>query len=100
MKKAIEILEQHIRSYRGAVELYEANPGNQAISDYSAKDAARNIIDLQAAVAALRAVEKSNSASTNSDKDAIALLERCTLVVREGSLYKDICEYIERQRHQ
>ena len=58
MKKAIEILEQHIRSYRSMVELYEANPRNQAITEYSAKDAAQNIVTLQAAVAALKTAEQ------------------------------------------
>lgn len=45
-------------------------------------------------------VEALLSASTNSAMDAIALLKRCLLVIREGSLHKDICEFIERQRHQ
>ena len=58
MKKAIEILEQHIRSYRSMVELYEANPHNQAITEYSAKEAAQNIDTLQAAVAALKLAEQ------------------------------------------
>ena len=40
------------------------------------------------------------SASHNSAMDTIALLERCKLVIREGSLHKDICEFIERQQHQ
>jgi hypothetical protein len=40
------------------VELYEANPRNQAITEYSAKDAAQNIVTLQAAVAALKTAEQ------------------------------------------
>jgi hypothetical protein len=57
MKKAIEILDQHIRSYRSMVEMYEANPHNQAVTEYSAKEAAKHVVTLQAAVAALIAAE-------------------------------------------
>lgn len=54
VKKAIEILEQHIRSYQSMIELYEAQPHNQAITEYSAKEAEKNIIELRAAVAVLK----------------------------------------------
>jgi hypothetical protein len=57
MKKAIEILEQHIRSYRSMVELYEAQPHNHAVTEYSAKQAGEHIRDLEWAIAALKAAE-------------------------------------------
>jgi len=66
MKKAIEILEQHIRSYRSMIELYEANPYNQAITEYSAKESANCIVELQAAVATLNA-EITGQLSPNSN---------------------------------
>jgi hypothetical protein len=39
------------------VEMYEANPHNQAVTEYSAKEAAKHVVTLQAAVAALSAAE-------------------------------------------
>ena len=71
MKKAISILHQHIGSYHSMVELYEANPHNQAITEYTANEAKKNIVELQAAIAALEMAEVQKP-STNNRSDKIA----------------------------
>jgi hypothetical protein len=53
MNKAIEILRQHINSYHAMIELYEAQPHNQAITEYTAKEAERYIKELLSAIAVL-----------------------------------------------
>ncbi len=53
MKKAIEILKSYVKTYQSHIELYEYNPHNQAISEYSANEAKKNIIELNQAIVIL-----------------------------------------------
>lgn len=69
MKKAVEILNQYVRTYQSQIELYEANPHNQAITKYSADKAKEYIIELKAALLVLSA--------------AIAVPE-CTKAIKEA----------------
>jgi hypothetical protein len=74
MKKAIEILEQHIKSYQSMVELYEDQPHNQAITEYTANEAKKHIIELRAAVAALKNSGAPAEQTNDSAMNAMALL--------------------------
>lgn len=98
MKKAIEILEQHIMSYRSAVELYEDNPRNQAITEYSAKEAAKNIVSLQAAVAALKTAEQNGQIAQHT-QPAIAFADLLPILNKhlQGCVVRDIFNDIPQQ---
>ena len=85
MKKAISILHQHIGSYHSMIELYEANPHNQAITEYTANEAKKNIVELQAAIAALEMAEVQKP-STNNARDAIALTHEIVKLAGECSI--------------
>ena len=54
MKKAISILEEHIKMYQNIADLYKTNPHNQAVTEYTAKEVKKHIMNLQTAVASLK----------------------------------------------
>ena len=50
MKRAIRILQQKIQAYRDTVMLYEGDPNNQAVTKFTADDAANGIEELTRAI--------------------------------------------------
>jgi hypothetical protein len=65
MKKAIETLENTIRTYKSISETYDYNPHNQAVTEYTANEAKNNIVDLKKAVEVLKLFEKTDTSHNN-----------------------------------
>jgi len=97
MKKAIEILESSIRNYRNMVELYEANPGNQAVTKHTADKATTYIVELGYAVAALKAMETGQPAP-NKDYAAALFNELMHLRVNGFVQFSDLDRLTIEQR--
>lgn len=60
MKKATNILESYVKTYKSVIELYEAQPNNQAVTEYSANQAKVYIQELNEAIAILNANIEAN----------------------------------------
>lgn len=70
MKNVIRLLQSGIRARKEMIDLYEHNPHNQAVNEYTANEARKDIVEFEKAITALE------SSNNEGEMPAIAHLRK------------------------